>query len=314
MGIPVYMFTGFLESGKTQFIKDTLLDPGFTENEKTLIVACEDGIDQYDKDFLKRTNSVLLPIEDKSEFNGAFLKKASLLQKPDRIMLEYNGMWEIKLIEREFPIEWDLYQIVTIINAETYPLYLQNMGPKIIEQVGVSELVVFNRCTPELSKIIRNSNVKAMNPRALIYLEDEYGNAEDYNFGMPLSFDLDAPVIEIKDEDFGTWYIDALNDPSRYDGKFVHFKAMVHRRPEDPDDRFAAGRFAMVCCADDISFIGLFCQMEHAVDKIEEQSFADIQAKIKVQYEPEYHGEVPVLHVTEFSPAEKPEEPLVYFR
>ena len=314
MGIPVYVFTGFLESGKTQFIKDTLRDPGFTDKEKTLIVACEDGVEEYDKDFLKSTNSVLLPIEDKSQFNGSLLKKASMMQKPDRILIEYNGMWEIRLIEQEFPRDWDLYQIVTIVNAETYPVYLQNMGPKIIEHIGTSELVVFNRCTPELNKTIRASNVKAMNPRALIYLEDKNGNAEDYNLGLPLPFDIEAPVIEVKDEDFGTWYIDALNDPSRYDGKKIHLKAMVHRRAKDPDDRFAAGRFAMVCCADDISFLGLFCQMEDAVSIVEEQSFADIYASIKVQYEPEYHGNAPVLYIEKYTPAPKPEEDLVYFR
>lgn len=164
---------------------------------------------------------------------------------PDRIIVEYNGMWEISLMEQEFPRSWEIYQIVTTINAETYEIYLKNMGPKIIEQVGVSELVVFNRCTPKLNEMIRTTNVKAMNPRAIIFLEDRNGNAEDYSEGMPLPFDIDAPVIDITDDDFGTWYVDAMNDPAKYDGKTVKVKVQLHRRPTDADNRFIAGRFAM---------------------------------------------------------------------
>ena len=37
--IPVYVFTGFLESGKTKFIQDILADPNFTENERTELLA-----------------------------------------------------------------------------------------------------------------------------------------------------------------------------------------------------------------------------------------------------------------------------------
>ena len=42
--IPVYVFTGFLESGKTKFIQDILADPNFTENERTVLLLCEEGI------------------------------------------------------------------------------------------------------------------------------------------------------------------------------------------------------------------------------------------------------------------------------
>lgn len=314
MTIPVYVFAGFLESGKTQFIKDTLLDPGFTENEKTLIVYCEEGEEEYDEDFLEETNSVLLPIESKEDFKGATLKKAAMEVRPDRIIVEYNGMWEIKLMEQEFPRSWEIYQIVTTINAETYEVYLKNMGPKIIEQVGVSELVVFNRCTPELNEMIRTTNVKAMNPRAIIFLEDRNGNAEDYSEGIPLPFDIDAPVIEISDDDFGTWYVDAMNDPEKYDGKTVKVKVQLHRRPEDADNRFIAGRFAMVCCADDISFIAFYAVMDKASEIVTEESWANITAVIHTEYDKEFHGDAPILYITEFAPCEPLKDDLVYFR
>lgn len=175
------------------------------------------------------------------------------------------------------------------------------MGPKIIEQVGVSELVVFNRCTPKLNEMIRTTNVKAMNPRAIIFLEDRNGNAEDYSEGMPLPFDIDAPVIDITDDDFGTWYVDAMNDPAKYDGKTVKVKVQLHRRPTDADNRFIAGRFAMVCCADDISFIAFYCVMDQAADIIEEEGWADIKAVVRTEYDEEFHGDAPILYITEFS-------------
>ena len=43
MEIPVYLFTGFLDSGKTSFIQDTISDPDFLADEKTLLIACEEG-------------------------------------------------------------------------------------------------------------------------------------------------------------------------------------------------------------------------------------------------------------------------------
>lgn len=315
MSIPVYIFTGFLESGKTSFIRDTLRDPGFTDNEKTLLIACEDGEEEYDEAFLKETNSVLLQIDDLEEFTTELLDKAAKMQKPDRILLEYNGMWEMQLIQKQFPRNWEIYQIVTTINAETYQVYLNNMGPKIIAHVGASELVVFNRCTPELNEMIRKTNVKAMNPRAYIYLEDNEGNAEDYNEGLPLPYDLEAPVVNIKPDDFGTWYIDALNEPKKYDGLTVKFKAEAHKRKEDPDDRFLAGRFAMVCCADDVSFIGFFAVWPEAAEKIRgENVFAEMTAKIKVEYDPEFHGDAPVLYIQDFQEMVPPEDKLLYFR
>lgn len=314
MNIPVYVFLGFLESGKTQFVKDTLRDPGFTDQEKTLIIQCEDGEEQYDRKFLTETNSVLFEIDGKEDFQGAKLKKAATSVKPDRIIVEYNGMWDLTLMEQEFPRNWDVYQFVTSINAETYELYLNNMGPQLIQHVGNSELVIFNRCTPELKDYIRSTSVNAMNPRALIFLEDTDGNAEDYRDGLPLPFDLDAPVIEIGDDDFGTWYVDAMNDPSKYDGKTIRFKGQLHRIPNDPPDHFVAGRFAMTCCVEDISFLGTFCRMKGAAELVDEESWADLTAEVRTEYVPEFHGDAPVLYVSDLVPSDKPKEELLLFR
>lgn len=313
MSLPVYMFTGFLESGKTSFIKDTLLDPGFTDDELTLLISCEEGEEEYDEEFLKEARCSFVQLEDPSEFTAANMAAAAEKVQPDRIVIEYNGMWDIRLLNEGFPQDWQLFQIITTINAETYQLYLANMGSKIMEHVSNSELIVFNRCTDELKDFIHTTNIRAMNPRAYIYLEDNDGNAEDFSENEPLPYDLDAPVVEIKPEDFGRFYVDAMNSPAKYDGKTVKIYAQLHKRgEEDPPERFAAGRFSMVCCADDISFLAFFCEMENGQEIVQERGYANITALINTEFVREFHGDCPVLKVQEFEPAEAPEDDLLY--
>ena len=45
--IPVYLFVGFLESGKTKFIQETFEDPNFDSGDKTLLLICEEGEEEY---------------------------------------------------------------------------------------------------------------------------------------------------------------------------------------------------------------------------------------------------------------------------
>ena len=74
-----------------------------------------------------------------------------------------------------------------------------------------------------------------------------------------LPFDTDAPVIDIADEDFGLWYLDAMDNLDKYMGKTVRFKGYVCQTPRVPKGCFVPGRFGMTCCAEDISFIGFIC-------------------------------------------------------
>ena len=306
------MFTGFLESGKTSFIKDTLLDPGFTDKEITLLVSCEEGEEEYDKEFLKNARCKLVQLEEPSDLNPEFLQMAAEKADADRVVLEYNGMWDIRLINQGFPKDWELFQIITTINAETYQVYLANMGSKIMEHVANSELIVFNRCTDELKDFIHTTNIRAMNPRAYIYLEDLDGNAEDFSENEPLPYDLEAPVVDIQPQDFGRFYVDAMNAPDKYDGKTVKIYAQLHKREEDPPERFAAGRFSMVCCANDIAFLAFFCDMEDGQKLVEERSYANLTATVSNEYVKEFHGDCPVLKVLKFEPAEAPEDDLLY--
>ncbi|OYP12814.1 hypothetical protein CG709_08230, partial [Lachnotalea glycerini] len=63
MEVPVYLFTGLLESGKTGFIKDTIQDPNFSHGEKTLIILCEEGLEEFDETFLKENGASIVIVE-----------------------------------------------------------------------------------------------------------------------------------------------------------------------------------------------------------------------------------------------------------
>ena len=310
--IPVYVFTGFLESGKTQFIKEIIADPGFTENERTALLLCEEGIEEYDEREMLHYGTAIVPIESADRLTPNILKRVEQKFDPDRIIVEYNGMWKLDDLLAAFPARWELYQIVTTVDASTFELYSNNMGPMMFEHITTADLVVFNRCTDALKEMLYQKNIREMNPRATIYLDDVDGNSEDYNRNMPLPFDVDADVIDIAPADYGLWYIDAMGDPGKYDGKTVRFLGQVYVGKDVPAKSFVPGRFGMVCCAEDISFLGFICRYDGAAD-LKLRDWVRVTATITVEALPQYRGEGPVLHAIEVVPAEKPEEELVYF-
>lgn len=311
--IPVYLFNGFLESGKTSFIADILSDPNFTEDERSLVILCEEGIEELDDSLLSRARATVVTVEDKSELSLRWFRDLAKQHKPDRVLIEFNGMWELDpFIENCLPPEWPLYQIVATVNAETFELYAANMGPRMFEHLTTADLIVFNRCTDELKDMLHKRNIRAMNPRATIFLDDVNGGSEDYRDNMELPFDLDAPVIDIKDEDFGLWYVDASGAPDKYEGKVVRFKGMAYKSPQVAKNEFVPGRFAMVCCAEDITFVGFICRGADT-RKIEDKGWYWVTAEMRTEYNPAYRGEGPVLYYRHIEPAEKPIEEVATF-
>lgn len=312
MKIPVYVFTGFLESGKTRFIQDILVDPNFNEGEKTLLLLCEEGIEEYEDDMLMDCNTVVAPVEKPEDLTGVLFHHLEQQHNPDRVIVEYNGMWKLDDLFVQMPNRWELYQIVCTVDASTFTLYSNNMGPMMFEHITTADLVVFNRCTDELKQMLYDKNIRAMNPRATIYLDGIDGSSEDYARNMPLPFDIDADIIDIAPEDYGLWYIDASGEPDKYDGKTVRFLAQVYRGDKIKKGMFIPGRFGMVCCAEDISFLGFLCEYAQS-ESLKVRDWVYVTASITVEELAQYRGAGPVLHAIKVIPADKPEEELVYF-
>ncbi len=310
--IPVYMFTGFLESGKTGFISEVLSDPNFTEDEHTLLLLCEEGIDEYDDGLLADCSTVVEPVDSLDVLNPAMLKTLEKKHCPDRVIVEYNGMWKLNQFLASMPARWELYQIVAVVDASTFELYSNNLGPMMFEHITTADLVVFNRCTDELKQMLYDKNIRAMNPRATIYLDGVDGSSEDYARNMPLPFDINADVIDISPEDYGLWYIDASGEPEKYDGKTVRFLAQVYMGDNLPNGTLVPGRFGMVCCAEDISFLGFLCHYPRT-QELQLREWVTVTASVTVEELPQYRGPGPVLHASKILPADTPQEELVYF-
>ncbi len=312
MAVPVYLFAGFLESGKTSFIASILQDPGFTRDEETLLIQCEEGEMEIEPQVLRKTKTVVENIEDEDEFTEETLRDMVKRNHPDRVIVEFNGMWNLDEAIGRFPSSMELFQIITICNAETFDMYSRNMGAKMLQHLTDGDMIVFNRATEETRSLIRDVNVRAMNPRASIYFENVDGTSEDYGAGMPPPYDMDAEVIDIRDDWFGIFYIDASENPERYDGRKVRLKGETYFGRGFADNEFVPGRQAMVCCAEDIRLVG-FMAILQGQPRPAAKSWQLIEATVHCEERPEYKGLGPVLYVESITPCAPPQEEVVTF-
>ncbi len=307
--IPVYLFAGFLDSGKTSFINGVLED-GFAKNDRTLLLCCEEGEEEYQSKVLN--NVSVVTVENEEEMTIDFLKSCTKKYRPQQILVEYNGMWPLDLAFRIFPKNWTIYQILTMVDATTFDLYAKNMGQLMMEKIKNADMIVFNRCNEELRDSLRNRNLRMVNRQADIYLENEDGTSEDYLTGDECPFDLTADIIDIPDEDYGVWYVDIMDHPDRYKGKIVHMKLMMCHVPEYADISIP-GRFAMVCCQNDITFFGVVARGEN-LDVYRNRDWLEVTARMGVEVHEVYENEEgPLLNIISSSPCDKPEQEVVSF-
>ena len=312
--IPVYFFTGFMDSGKTTLIQETLFENGFAEDDdRILIIACEDGDIEYDTEKLKTINASVAMIESEADFNTEHLQEIADEYRPDAVFIEYNGTWGVgDVYEMELPRNWVIVQSLATVDATTFEMYMANMRPMMMEQFFRAEVVIINRCDDDTPKSKFRGNIKAVNRPAQIVYERADGTIDDRE--EELSFDINADVIEISDADYALWFMDCMENPKKYDGKTVHFLGLVYNPKDGKLKRgvIVPGRFAMTCCIEDITFLGMMCKtgMENTP---EHRSWIDLTARIKVEFAKEYKGRGPVLYPIELKPAEKPEDELVYF-
>lgn len=314
MGVPVYLFTGFLESGKTTLIKDTLIDEGFNTGEKTALIVCEEGEEEYEKSFLKKTNTILYEVENLEDLNYNFFKEIACKEEVDRVMIEFNGVWDFtKFLDTlELPMDWMLVQILSTVDASKFDIYVSNMKSMIFDQLRHSEVVIFNRCDENVDKLYLRNNIKAFNKIAQVIYEDLDGNVSALGEGE-LPFDVTKDEIEINDDDYGLWYMDAMEHPEKYQDKTLIVKGKVVSNVVKGIPRaMVIGRYAMVCCADDTSLIGLLVHYSKASSLIKDD-WVKVKAQVQVEYDDEYGHDVPILYAKEVTLCEGLEDEYVYF-
>ncbi len=304
---PVYLIAGFLDSGKTSFINGILAD-GFALEDRTMLLCCEEGEIEYDPKVLH--NVTVVTVEDQEQLTPAFLEAERRKCGAVQIIVEYNGMWQIQdFYVNAMPQNWALYQIIAAVEGPTFETYVKNMASLMMEKLRNADMICINRCTDQLCMALRQKNLRLVNRRADIYLEKEDGESEDYMDGTVSAFDLSAPEIRISDEDYGLWYVEIMDNPQMYEGKKVVFRAMMCRPPQY-GRYFTPGRFAMVCCAEDMTFLAVAC-IGWDVSGIPERTWVEVTAQARVEHWDPYQGDGPVLHVSKVVPCEKPQEDVV---
>ena len=309
MAKPTYVINGFLDSGKTSFFRYTLAQPYFKAKGKTLLILCEDGEEAYGDRLLKDTDTALVTIDDEADFTPEKLVALDREYDPERVLIEWNGMWDFR--NMQLPAIWHLEQQMTAIDASSFEMYFTNMKSLLAEQLRASELVMFNRCDGIEDLAVYKRNVKAITQNADIIFEDENGEI-NVTLDEDLPFDLNADPIELSTYGFGMFYLDALENLDRYEGKNVHFTGMVLKPRGFPKTRFVPGRMAMTCCAQDMQFLGFVTDYNNAC-RLKDKEWVDVTAKIGRGYVKEYNGEGPVLEAVRVETCKQPEKPVIDF-
>ena len=309
MDIPVYLIAGFLDAGKTSFINGILRD-GFAAEDRTLLLCCEEGELGYDPHVL--SNVFTYTVEDEEQLTPDFLKKLEKQYRPKQVIVEYNGMWSMEKLYREgLPANWILYQIMCLVDARTFEMYVKNMGQLMMEKITNADMLIFDHCNEQLRAQLRSRNLRMVNRRADIYLENEDGTSEEYVTPEMSPFDLSDGHLDVPDDDYGVWYVDMMDNPDRYDGVTVRYKAVMCHSKKFKGVH-CPGRFAMVCCENDMQFLALVAKGE-GLERFKNRQWVEITATVKKEANDAYQGEGPVLYVTAIAPCEKPKEEVVSF-
>lgn len=310
--LPVYVTTGFLDSGKTTFLKFTMESEYFNTGEKTLLILTEEGEKEYEPEFLKRTNTEILIVEDESEFTEAFLQKINREKKPERVLIEWNGVWPVKnLLAMNLPKPWMIFQIITVLDGANFRLYLNNMKAQSMELLTNTDMVVFNRCSLETDLVLLQRTYRSVNPKGEIIFE----NIDGVEVECPepdLPYSVNEKDILISDENYGTFYIDLGEHPERYIDHRIHLLVQIMKNENFPRNMFVGGRRAMTCCEADIRFLPyiFIYEKSHALKATD---FANVTATLKWEFHEGYQEEGPVFYVESLNLSNKPAEEIITF-
>lgn len=312
MPIPVYGFTGFLESGKTKFIQETLEDPRFNAGERTLLLVCEEGEEEYDSSTYPHKCVYQEVIEDLDALTPEDLTAMEKKYHAKRVVVELNGMRMAGDFYSRMPQDWQIAQEVMFADANTILLFNANMRQLVVDKLSGAEMVVFNRMPLGADVMPYHKLARAVNRRIDIVYDYVDGSTQFDDIEDPLPFDINASTIEIQDQDYALFYRDITEEPKKYDKKVVRFKGQVAKLRREKEGMFAPGRFVMTCCAEDISFMGIPCKWA-AGGQLKPRSWVMVTARVSVQYHNLYHGVGPILTATEITPAQPAEEEVATF-
>lgn len=312
MNIPVYLFTGFLESGKTKFIQETLEDKRFHKNEKTLVLVCEEGVEEFEPSKIPTKNILFETIDEESDLTEERLAEAAKKINATRVLIEFNGMWQLQNLYDAMPEGWLIYQQMVFFDASTFASYNSNIRSLVVDKITDADMVVFNRVPLGTDQMPMHQAVRALSRNAEIAYEYTNGKVVYDDIVDPLPFDIDAPVIEVADNDYALWYRDCTEDMMKYDGKTIKFKGLVASNKAFDNKTFAAGRHIMTCCVEDITYSGVICKTDKP-HNLKQGEWVMLTAKISIEFSKMYKGKGPILKVISTAMTTPPEQPVATF-
>lgn len=311
--IPVYLFTGFLESGKTKFIQDTLCDKRFNNGERTLLLVCEEGEEEYDTSAFSGKNVFCHVLGDEEELTADNLSALAKKYKIERAVIEYNGMWTLDALYSALPDGWSVYQEMMFANSESFLFYNANMRNLVVDKLQSCEIVILNRAADATNREEIHKVIRSVTRRADIAYEFTDGHVEYDEIEDPLPFDVDADIIEIEDRDYAFWYRDLTEDMQKYVEKKVKFKGVIVAGNPKEKSTFVFGRKIMVCCENDIAMRALLCRDTTKSYTPKPGEWLTVTASVSIEKNAVYKGEGPVLNVTSYEKASAPENEVATF-
>ncbi|MCI9407668.1 MAG: GTPase [Clostridia bacterium] len=311
--VSVYLFLGFLEAGKTKFIQETLEDERMENGERTLLLLCEEGVEEYAPERFAVRDVAVATLESADELTLENLERLTEKYGAQRVVVEYNGAWLLQQFFDAMPESWVINQMMTFFDANTFLNYNKNMRQLVFDKVQMTQMVVFNRFKGEFDKMEFHKIVRGISRRPDIVYDYLGGKPEFDEIEDPLPFDVNAPVIEIEDRDFAWFYRDMAEKGKSYVGKTVRFKGMAATSKKVPAGYIVLGRHIMTCCEADIAYDGFAVKTNKLLTDIKTRDWLTVTAKIVYEYNSVYHSEGPVFVAEKLERAEPPEEQIVTF-
>ncbi len=311
MVIPIFIVTGFLDSGKTTLVQDTLMEQEWIEPGPTLLLLCEEGEEEYTPAYLKSKQMTLLTIDSLDQLTNDFFKNCEKNIHPVQVVVEYNGMWSLQdFLSLDFPRNWQLQGVYSTVDGTTLDLYLTNMRKQMMEQLNESQLIVVNRCDPSVNRVGFRRALRVQNPMAQLIFEDPNGEIIEPS-EEDLPYDVKGDKIVVADDDYGVFYVDANDHPEYYLHKDIEFTAMTFRPKGMKKNMFVPVRKIMTCCAADIRMYGYPCKIEDGED-VPMRKWYKVTARFEYESLNPGGGKQPVLYLEELTPTKKPEEEVAY--
>lgn len=289
--VPIFIVNGFLESGKTTLIKDIVEHNDTYHDGSTVIFTTEEGEVEYDDEWCKKYGITLKTCTEKEKFTQEYIESVDKECVADRYVIEYNSFFD--LTEQDFPDYMAIYQIITLIDASTFKVMFNNMRNVFSNMLKFSSLVIFNRCDGITDLANFRRQIRAINQQAQIAFENSDGNLTTM-LEEDLPYDLKKDVIPFEEDVYPVWYTDVFDNYQKYFGKTFKFKTFVAQA--DKKD-FVIGRKVMVCCENDVQFLGyevknetnytpkvgdciyLECEVKHEKSRIVDEDVVMLHAK-----------------------------------